>query len=87
MKASNIALVALFGALLVGGGRAEAFVGYGYRANETVRIDRCYRGPAYDYAVPYYMVGPRYRYSGRDCCCSDPAGPRARRKYDSDSLK
>lgn len=71
MKISNIALLALFGALFIGGGRAEAYVGYGYRANDTVRVDRCYRGYAWDYAVPYYLFGSKYRYSrrGKGCCC------------------
>jgi len=67
MKTSCIALLAVFCTLLAGGGRAEAYIGYGYRANETVRIDRCYRGPAWDYAVPFYILGPKNRYY-RDKC-------------------
>ena len=53
--------------LLVGGGRAEAYIGYGYRANEPVRIDRCYRGHAWDYAVPFYILGPKDRYYKDKC--------------------
>lgn len=69
MKIPYIALLAIFCALLVGGGRAEAYIGYGYRANETVRVDRCYRGYAWNYAVPFYLYGSRYRYSRNGCCC------------------
>ena len=61
MKISYLALLATICALCVSGGRAEAYIGYGYRANETVRVDRCYRGLAWNYAVPFYIVGPSYR--------------------------
>jgi len=60
VKTSYIALLAVLGALFVNSGPAEAF-GYGYRANSTVRIDRCYRGPAWDYAVPFYVLGHKNR--------------------------
>jgi hypothetical protein len=53
--------------LLAGGTRAEAYVGFGYRANEAVRIDRCYRGLAWNYVVPFYVLNPKYSHSGKKC--------------------
>lgn len=67
MKTSLIGLLAGFCALIAGGGRAEAHFGFGYRANENVRIDRCYRGHAWDYAVPFYIFGPNHRYYRNKC--------------------
>ncbi len=68
-------VLALLGALVGSAERAEAF-GYGYRANDPVQIDRCYRSPAWDYAAAYYSsryTARRY-YKGayrcyRGLCC------------------
>jgi hypothetical protein len=68
VKVSYVALLAVFFMIVAGGGRAEAFFGYGYRANEVVQVDRCYRGLAWNYAVPYYMVGPKQRHYHRVKC-------------------
>ena len=68
MKVSYLVLMAIFCTLLLGGGKAEAYIGYGYRANETVRTDRCYRGLAWYYAVPFYIAGPKQRYYYRKKC-------------------
>jgi hypothetical protein len=68
VKVSYVVLLAVFCTFLVGGGRAEAYVGFGYRANESVRVDRCYRGLAWNYAVPFYIVGPKHRYYYRKKC-------------------
>jgi len=72
VKTSCIVLLAFLGALFVSSGPADAF-GYGYRANEPVRVDRCYRGFAYDYAVPFYILGTRDRYYRNGCCCERSA--------------
>lgn len=82
MKTSYIALLAVLGVLLVGSGPAEAYVGYGYRANESVRGERCYRSPAWDYAVPFYMFGPKDRYYRKGCCCKPPARRPSHRRSD-----
>ena len=66
MKIPYIALIALVCALS-GADQAQAFGGYGYRANEFVRVDRCYRGHVYDYS--YLFGSNKYRYSRRGCCC------------------
>jgi hypothetical protein len=67
VKVTYILLPAVVCALLVGGGGAEAYIGYGYRANQEVRIDLCYRGHAWDYAVPFYLHGPNYRKHRNKC--------------------
>lgn len=83
MKKRHTFLLAALGALFMSGGSAEAYVGYGYRANETVRTDNCYRSPAWDYAATYYKFGPdrarharnhrhfrgKHRHHSADCCC------------------
>lgn len=61
MKISYLALLAVIVTLCASGGRAEAYIGYGYRANEPVRVDRCYRGLAWNYGVPFYIVGPNQK--------------------------
>jgi hypothetical protein len=53
-------LLALLGALAASVERAEAF-GYGYRANDPVQADRCYRGPAWNYMAAYYSSHRYYR--------------------------
>lgn len=69
MKVSLIALLA-FACALCGVGQAEAYVGYGYRANDPVKVARCYRGFAYDYAAPFYQYGAsRGLYARKGCCC------------------
>lgn len=68
MKALCIVLLAALGGLFLSTNPADAF-GYGYRANETVRVARCYRGYAWDYAVPFYTFGTRDRYYRKGCCC------------------
>lgn len=87
MKKTHTFLLAALGALFVSGGSAEAYVGYGYRANDTVRADHCYRSPALDYAASFYVVGPNrtrhalkhrhHRSKHRDhayqCCCDGHA--------------
>lgn len=67
MKKLYVVLLAGGAMLFVGGGQAEAYVGFGYRANEEVRVDHCYRGHAWDYAVPFYIVGPKHRYYRSKC--------------------
>jgi hypothetical protein len=68
VKVSSLALLAGFCTLLVGGGEAKAYIGFGYRANEPVRVDRCYRGLAWNYAVPFYVYTPKQRYYYRKKC-------------------
>ena len=69
MKRPLIAILAL-ACTLAGIGQAEAYVGFGYRANEHVKVARCYRGHAYDYAVPFYRYGASsIRGTRRACCC------------------
>jgi hypothetical protein len=61
MKAVRISIMLFLlslGTCVVGAKPAEAF-GW-YRANDPARIDWCYRGPAWDYAAPYY-TSRRYR--------------------------
>ena len=68
MKAPGIPyafLLALLGTFAVGVERTEAFSWY--RANDPVRVDRCYRGPAWDYMAAYYTSRRYYR--GRCHCC------------------
>ena len=91
MKKTHTFLLAVAGALFVGGGSAEAYVGYGYRANDPVKVDHCYRSPAWDYAATYYAMGPdrtrharnhrHYRGKNRhhtaDCCCDGNVKGRA----------
>lgn len=86
MKKTHTFILAVAGALFLSGGSAEAYVGYGYRANDTVKVDHCYRSPAWDYAVPFYMTGPNLtrhlhkhrhhrpkgRYDIAQCCCDTP---------------
>lgn len=70
MKAFQIAAVfaLAFGMASMGAERVEAF-GW-YHANDPVRVDHCYRGPAYDYMAPYYSSRGHYRDAGclRHCC-------------------
>lgn len=40
-----------------------------YRANDPVRIDRCYRGPAWDYSAPYYTSRRYHRARCHGYCC------------------
>jgi hypothetical protein len=61
MKTLCVGLLAIFLALNLGRGQALAFFGYGYRANETALVDRCFRGYAWSYAAPFYMIGPEHR--------------------------
>ncbi len=66
MKTISTLLLAVLGAVFMGSRSAEATFGFGYRANEKVRIDHCYRSPAWDYAVPFYLYGPkRGRYAAK----------------------
>lgn len=67
VKTSYVALLAGFCALIVCSGRAEAYIGFGYRANEPVRVDRCYPGHAWNYAVPFYTLGSKHRYYRNKC--------------------
>lgn len=67
MKVSYGLLLAAVCSLFVGSGRAEAYIGYGYRANEPVKVDRCYRGHAWNYAVPFYVIGANSRYYRERC--------------------
>jgi hypothetical protein len=71
MKALKIAATVLLGGLIsvpLGTKRTEAF-GW-YRANDPVRVDNCYRGPAWDYSAPYYSSRRYYPGSGclKHCC-------------------
>ena len=71
MKACKIVAVcslAWLGLATVGADQAEAF-GW-YHANDPVRVDHCYRGPAYDYMAPYYSSRRHYRGGGcpKHCC-------------------
>lgn len=63
-----IILLALVGALAVSVVRAEAFF-FWYRANDPARIDRCYRGPAWDYMAAYYKSRRHHRGRCYDYCC------------------
>lgn len=70
MKACKIAAavsLAWLGLASVGAQPAEAF-GW-YHSNDPVRVDHCYRGPAWDYMAPYY-TSRRFRGGGCDkhCC-------------------
>lgn len=47
--------------------RVEAF-GW-YRANDPAQIDRCYRGPAWNYSAPYYTSRRYYRGRCHGYCC------------------
>jgi hypothetical protein len=83
VKMRNPCLFAALAAVFVSGGSAEAYVGYGYRANAPVRVDHCYRSPALDYAASFYVVGPnrtrhtlkhrhhraKDRHHASQCCC------------------
>ncbi len=78
-----LAFLFVFGALIMSSRPTEATFGFGYRANNEVHIDRCYRTPAWDYAVRYYILGSnrgRYahkyrkhraknRHHAMGCCC------------------
>jgi hypothetical protein len=70
MRASKIAAVfalTWLGMASMGAERAEAF-GW-YHANDPVRVDHCYRGPAYDYMAPYYSSRGHYRGRCLKHCC------------------
>jgi hypothetical protein len=67
VKVSYMVWLTVVCALLAGSGRAEAYVGFGYRANEPVRVDRCYRGLAWNYGVPFYLVRPKHPYASNKC--------------------
>jgi hypothetical protein len=67
----HVILLAGGSILFVGGGRADAYVGFGYRANEEVRVERCYPGLAWNYSVPFYIVGPNKRYHQGKCIKRD----------------
>lgn len=70
MKVVRIPIVLILVSLctyVAGTGQAEAF-GW-YRANDPVQIDRCYRGPAWDYMAPYYMSRRYHRSRCYGYCC------------------
>ncbi len=83
MKKAHTFFLSVLGAIFVSSGSAEAYVGYGYRANDKLRTDNCYRSPVWDYAATYYRFGPdraRYarnhhgprgknRHHSANCCC------------------
>ena len=66
-RAPYLFLLALFGTFAVGSGGASAF--FWYRANDPVRIDRCYRGPVWDYMAAYYTSRRYYRGRCYGHCC------------------
>jgi hypothetical protein len=70
LKIGVLFLLAWLGLGSVGADRAEAF-GW-YRANDPVRVDHCYRGPAYDYMAPYYSSRGQYRGGCHKHCCEGP---------------
>lgn len=65
MKAYKVVaavLLASLGIASISTERAEAF-GW-YHSNDPVRVDHCYRGPAYDYMAAYYSSRRPYAAGG-----------------------
>lgn len=59
--------VALLGTFAAGVEAAEAF--YWFRANDPVKVDRCYRSPALDYSAAHYNSRRYHRGRCYGYCC------------------